>query len=796
MRHHRVMRSVVGAALFALVIGAWFFSPLAVIAQETPNTSDARAEQAAQLAWPGEYIVALDPAVREVSAAQAQLATIGELVDQVTVCGSGTVLQVWRMQDAGAPQTFQALSENPAVRYVEPNWIVRAADMPTPPPATPELPFTFDDTYYASRQWPLQRSNFARAWQLVQENDLISQTVRVAVIDSGVDFDHPDLEGRLLNGVNYITPTLKAVDDFGHGTHVAGIIAALANNGLGIVGGAPEVQIDPVKMLRSDGGGTITNLISAICDAADRGADVINMSLEVPTTLDLAVAGEMQAAVNYAYNKGSLLVAAAGNSSGGPVYYPARLNHVMAVAALTPENTRASYSARGTQLDIAAGGGSFTQSVLSTWPTGVIGNCTGSGRVLLWDNGAYYCTEPGTSMAAPLVSAAGALLLSVQPDLTNDDVEAILEETAIDIGLLPIEVGAGLLNTEAAVRRILTSNAAASPSVVGGMVLPGTDPFTQTVIVDSQSLDPLDISGVASPAAWLEVVNLGGSSFATSIIHGEPLYLSFAISPTNLITGVYASTVTLDMSRSDGSRSTLSLPIRVGVANLNAQTYLPMIFSESQQPAPPSPVTAEYTWESPVLTPTVLAPDSSGWMTVSLPFAFPLSGADPKSAVSYSQAYVNENGFLVFAASNLDPLATPDENRCLPLLDQAVQGIFGWWADLDLAAPGGEISTFMPAADRFVIQYENIASAPRVTPSYTVTFQIVLYQNGAIGLNYADAPDVLATDLSGLTPQVTVGVQARSGLFHNQVACVTPTAGYGRPPHAEQSVLIERGDVY
>ena len=171
---------------------------------------------------------------------------------------------------------------------------------------------------------------------------------------------------------------------------MSGIIAAIANNGKGIVGGAPHVEIDPLKMLGSSGNGSIVNLVKAICDAADRGADVINMSLEVPTSISSSLADQMQSAVDYAYAEGSVLVAAGGNSNGGPVYYPARLNHVIAVAALTPENTRASYSAVGTQLDIAAGGGSFTKSVLSTWPSSVPGKCTGTGRVLLSEGGAYY----------------------------------------------------------------------------------------------------------------------------------------------------------------------------------------------------------------------------------------------------------------------------------------------------------------------------------------------------------------------------------------------------------------------
>lgn len=222
-------------------------------------------------AWPGEYIVALEPESGEVAAAQAQLALAGELIDQVTVCGSNQTLQVWRLHAPDAGPAFQALADAPGIASIEPNWVVRAAGVPAPPPPAPERPFVFNDTFYASHQWPLQRSSFARAWQLVQERNLPLQRVRVAVIDSGVDFNHPDLAGRLLPGFNYIMTTTAPIDDFGHGTHVAGVIAAIANNGVGIAGGAPNVEIDPLKMLGSNGGGATANLIRAICDAADRG---------------------------------------------------------------------------------------------------------------------------------------------------------------------------------------------------------------------------------------------------------------------------------------------------------------------------------------------------------------------------------------------------------------------------------------------------------------------------------------------------------------------------------------------
>lgn len=769
----------------------WLAVPAPLLAQGETDAPAAIADDLAVDAWPGEYIVVIDPTAGTVTAAQAQLAQAGELVDQVTACGSTNVLQVWRLDDFAAAQ--QMLAGDPTVLSIEPNWIVRAASLPTPPPTTPETPFTFADTYYTAQQWNLQRSDVARAWQLIAEQGVTPQTVRVAVIDSGVDFSHPDLTGRLLTGINYITPSSLPNDDFGHGTHVTGIIAALANNGKGIAGGTAHVEIDPLKMLGSTGTGTIVNLNQAICDAADRGADVINMSLEVPSSLSTTLADQMQAAVDYAHGKGSVLVAAAGNSNGGPVYYPARLNHVIAVAATTPENQRAPYSAIGTQLDIAAGGGSFTENVLSTWPASVPGKCTGTGRVLLTEGGAYYCTEPGTSMAAPLVSAAAALLLSLQPSLTSGQVEAILEETARNIGLPNTQVGAGLLDMAAAVRRLLTGEVTVTPTAIGATVLPGASPFTATVMVASTSSITATITGTIPAANWFRVVNAGGSNFAGAVRYGQPLYLTVAISPTHLITGAYNSAIALTITEGSGKRTATEVPISVGVGEFTPTVYLPLVSKPPFVTADAAPL--PFTWETPTITPTVLAIGSSGYVTVALPFVFPLSGVNTTTAASYAFAYVYADGFAAFSEGTHTAVASPGVTQCLPILSQAVQGVFGWWADLDPTL-GGEITTFQPASDRFVIQYENVASAAEVTPPYTVTFQIVLYANGDVGFNYLDTPDAVATSLTNLTPRVVVGVQARAGLFRNQAACITTTQGFGRPPHDSESILIEREEVY
>ncbi|HAJ35335.1 MAG TPA: hypothetical protein DCL15_06540 [Chloroflexi bacterium] len=413
--------------------------------------------------------------------------------------------------------------------------------------------------------------------------------------------------------------------------------------------------------------------------------------------------------------------------------------------------------------------------------------------MLLTEGSAYYCTEPGTSMAAPLVSAAAAMLLSLQPSLTNDQVEAILEETARPIGLPSTQVGAGLLDMAAAVRRVSNTAPAITPTAIGATVLSGAAPFTATALVESVSLQSTNVTGTIPMTDWLRVLNIGGSSFASSVRYGQPLYFTVEISPTHLLTGAYNTAIPLNFTDSQGRRTAKQLPISLGVGEFTPSQYLPLV---SNPPAPSASTTPlPFTWETPVVTPTVLAVGSSGYVTVALPFAFPLSGVNTTTAASYALAYVYADGFVAFSEGTHTAVASPSVTQCLPLLGQPMQGVFGWWADLDPTL-GGVIKTFQPASDRFVIQYEAVASALGVSPPYTVTFQTVLHANGDVGLNYLDVPDAAATGLSSLTPRVIVGVQARAGLFRNQAACITTTQSYGRPPHDAESILIKREEVY
>ncbi len=223
--------------------------------------------------------------------------------------------------------------------------------------------------------------------------------VNVAVIDTGIDGDHPDLAANIVDGVNYVSKPAwrpadpsKWDDDHGHGTHVAGIIAALDND-IGVVGVAPEASLYALKVLDKTGSGYVSDIIAALEWAVLNDMDICNMSLGTDTDVE-----SLEEACYAAFTDGLLLVAAAGND-GGAVDYPAAYPWVIAVAAVDRFDVRPSWSSYGSEVELAGPG----VDVYSTW------------------KGSGYNTESGTSMAAPHV--AGTLALNLLADLctTADD---------------------------------------------------------------------------------------------------------------------------------------------------------------------------------------------------------------------------------------------------------------------------------------------------------------------------------------------------------------------------------------
>lgn len=260
-------------------------------------------------------------------------------------------------------------------------------------------------------QYALDTVNANTAW----EKTLGSDKVTIAIVDSGLDLDHPDLKGKLVAGYNSVTPGQAPKDDVGHGTHVAGIAAASTNNGVGVAGLAANSKIMPVKVL-GDGTGSAASVADGIIWAADHGADVINMSLgfyEENDTLAKAVA--------YALSKNVVVVATMGNNNIERKRFPAAFPGVIAVGSTAKGDTRSTFSNYGNWMSVSAPG----TDILSTFPSYPV--TIGGGK-----DG--YASLSGTSMAAPLVAGLCGLVRSQHPGMAPAEVKKLVEAASADLG--------------------------------------------------------------------------------------------------------------------------------------------------------------------------------------------------------------------------------------------------------------------------------------------------------------------------------------------------------------------------
>lgn len=272
--------------------------------------------------------------------------------------------------------------------------------------------------------WGIDKIDAEQVWPTGNSAD----PIKVGIIDTGISKDHPDLKANIKGGVNTIQPRKSWNDDNGHGSHVAGIVAGL-NNASGIVGAAPLANLYAIKVLNANGSGYISDVIEGIQWATANNMQVINMSLGTGSNIQ-----SMRDAVIAAKNAGIVVVAAAGNS-GGSVLYPAAYPETIAVSATDQNNELAWFSSYGPEVDFAAPG----VSIYSTY------------------KGSNYATLSGTSMAAPHVAGAVALVLNT-PVGTSDEnnnskwdpneVQTKLQNTATDFGVLGFDnfFGYGLVN--------------------------------------------------------------------------------------------------------------------------------------------------------------------------------------------------------------------------------------------------------------------------------------------------------------------------------------------------------------
>jgi subtilisin family serine protease len=362
---------------------------------------------------------------------------------------------------AGAvAQSIASLAACPEVRLVEPNYISQAADTIPSDPGW-------------GLQYGLVNIRAPQGWDISTG----SSAVTIAIVDTGVDLGHPDLAAKIVPGFDFVNGDPVPQDDNGHGTHVAGIAAAITNNGAGVAGVSWGARIMPVKVLDASGSGTFANVAAGIVWAADHGAQVINLSLGADSASSV-----LEDAVNYAYSKGVILVAAAGNFGGEFVLYPARYPHVIAVAATDNTNDHAYFSNFGPEIDVSAPGVSIYSTEL----------------------GGVYGYHSGTSMSTPYVSGLAAILRGLpgssgSPDLIAKD----MESTALDLGLAgPDELyGYGLIQIDGAIRAALSLPAPHRP---GLFHQPGAAIFTST-FTPSPTATGTSATPTETPAASTQV---------------------------------------------------------------------------------------------------------------------------------------------------------------------------------------------------------------------------------------------------------------------------------------------------
>ncbi|MCQ6343362.1 S8 family peptidase [Bacillus cereus] len=280
-------------------------------------------------------------------------------------------------------EKMKVYKSNPDVEYVEPNYYFHALWTPNDP--------SF------KQQYGLVRIQAPQAWD-TQRSD---KSVKIAIVDTGVQSSHPDLTSKVIYGHDYVDNDNVSDDGNGHGTHCAGIAAALTNNKIGIAGVAPQASIYAVRVLNNQGSGTLDNVAKGIKEAADSGAKVISLSLGASNG-----GTALQQAIQYAWNKGAVIVAAAGNTGTTAPNYPAYYENVIAVASTDSNDKKSSFSTYGTWVDVAAPG----SNIYSTY------------------KGSSYQTLSGTSMATPHVAGLAALL--AKKGYTNTQIRQIIEKSA------------------------------------------------------------------------------------------------------------------------------------------------------------------------------------------------------------------------------------------------------------------------------------------------------------------------------------------------------------------------------
>lgn len=312
----------------------------------------------------------------------------------------GTVYGTDVLVVRGPDGIVRTLDSHPLTDYAEPDHVMRISL------SDPDDP-RFDD------QYAHQRIDSVDGWTIHPGSYTSSGGATIAVVDTGIDTDHPDLADQIDTansrcfGLGLLCVLTGYEDDNGHGTHVSGIAAALTNNATGVAGVAYDAEVMALKVCNAIGSCSTSDVASAVRYAADNGADVVNMSLG-----SSGASTTLHDAVQYAEGKGVVLVAAAGNEGDDTKNYPASFPEVISVAATDSDDERADFSNTNEDVELAAPG------------VGVLSTYTGNG----------YRELSGTSMASPHVAGLAGLLVGQNPDWSNDQVRDRMGNCSDDLG--------------------------------------------------------------------------------------------------------------------------------------------------------------------------------------------------------------------------------------------------------------------------------------------------------------------------------------------------------------------------
>jgi len=518
---------------------------------------------------PGEVIVGLREAISQASIQSLLLAEDIGILDEMGHLG----LMLLSVPEGQELEKIEELERNPLVEYAEPNYVVRAADsIAIQPHSSLAAPGVTPNDPYFSSQWNLPRIEAPAAWDITTGSD----EVVIAFVDTGVDLEHPEFRDKIwtntdeipdngadddgngyvddVHGWDFVNWDGEPQDDHGHGTFVASIAAAETNDGLGMAGVSWGGEVMPIKVFAENGQSYYWHITGGITYATDNGARIINLSWRLKSYVGTQ---PHQTAINYAHSKGVLIVAASGGDPDAedPVpldayQYPAALDNVVSVAATNRDDGHYEFSAYNDKVDIAAPGG----DILGVWL------------------GFGYGRYSSTGLAAPHVSGLAALVWSVNPKLTPDEVESIIESTAVDLGEPGRDdyFGHGRIDASAAVMATTHYLQIEPEEGLPFLVCDNGSPLSRKLINPNTNSCTWSTTAIAP---WLHISSPEGytpSSATVSIDKGGlPDY------------GVYTALITATSTMSYYVNNPKTIIVTVNYSSHCWKNYLPLLFKGS-----------------------------------------------------------------------------------------------------------------------------------------------------------------------------------------------------------------------